>query len=159
MSFLIPPPADISSTEAVSATMYARFLLAVLTGLFAVLTQIWKRPKNARLWFSASIVAAAVSIVFVFIYQSAVARRTASYDGRQIVIGSQLTPMGQRALRPGTVPEDQVMDAGGKVALVWTADSIHRNAVFLFSAYLLVMTSGALCVLLLLEATQRARGR
>lgn len=159
MSFAIPPPADISSTQAVSATMYARFLLAILTGLFAVLTENWKRPKHARLWFFASLACAALSVLSVFVYQDVVERRTASYDGKQIVIGSVLTPVGERGLRPGILPEDQVMDAAGRVAMVWTADSIRRNAVVVFGAYLLVMISGALCVLLLLEAARRAQKR
>ncbi len=159
MSFALPPPSDISSVQAVSATMYARFLLAILTGLFAVLTEIWKRPKNARLWFFASLACAALSVWSVFAYQGVIERRTTSYDGKQIIIGSALTPVGERGMRPGTLPEDLVMDAGGRVAMVWTAGSIRENAIVVFGAYLLVMVSGALCILLLLEAARRAQRR
>ena len=159
MSFALPPPADISGPQAVSATMYARFLLALLTGLVAVMTQIWKRPKNARLWFGASVACAVASVVLVFVYQAVVERRTANYDGKQIVIGSELTAVGKQALRPGALAEDLVMDAGCRLAMVWTAESIRHNATVVFGAYLLVMVSGALCVLLLLEAARRAKPR
>jgi amino acid transporter len=157
MSFALQPPGDIGTAEAVNAKMYARFLLAILTGLFAVLTELWKRPKLPRLWFAASVVCAAVSVVSVFAYQDAVERRTTSYDGKQIVIGSELTPVGARGLRPGVLPKDLVMDAGGNVAMVWTADSIRQNSIVVFGTWLLVMISGALCVLLLLEAARRAQ--
>jgi hypothetical protein len=159
MSFVIPPPTDISDPQAVNATIYTRFLLALLTGLFAVLTAIWKQPKNARLWFAASIACAAVSVLFVFLYENVVQGRTASYDGKQVVIGSVLTPVGESDSRPGILPEDRVMDAGGRVAMVWTADSIRANAFVVRGAYLLVMVSSGLCILLLLEATRRAQSR
>ena len=157
MSFVVPPPEDVSSPQAVSATLYARFLLAVITGLFSIVTQIWKRPKNSPAWLRASVVGAALSVLLIFNYQAIVRTRTAAYDGRQVIVGYRLTPYGEQD--GNRLPEEQIMDAGGKTALVWTADSIHYNATIVFGAYLAVMVSTALCVLLALEAARRAKPR
>lgn len=160
-TFVWPPPRDLTAADTFSTTGLVRFLIAILLGFFVLLTTKSTSGTHARWWAAASLGATLAFLASVFVYQDNAKEKTVNYDGIQVVIGSIYTPMGQQYVekRKAATAADMVLDSAGRPDLIWTQDSLRRNARQLTLLYIVSMVTGASAIMSLLQAIELSQKR
>jgi TIR domain len=111
---------------------------------------------KVRNWIWSAVAAgAAAGIVLAFGMDPLLRSRCqASYAGKPVVIGTELTPLGlnYRKNHPASSPDELLLDATGVAQRVWTAESIFHCRLALYGN----LVAKAALVLLMLFAVPRA---
>jgi TIR domain len=114
-------------SEAVDAgqILRARLLTAVLVAAAAAGAALARSGRRA-LWMATAAVAGLSGAVLVVRHVSASSACVASYDGRPVLVGRELTQAARDYVteHPGASADDLLLDAGGAADRIWTASSI-----------------------------------
>jgi hypothetical protein len=150
---LIPPPSAVAAGDSGRRAFAALASAAVVT--LAILPfLVWRSAARPRIW----VVAAAVSLalgVASFGAAGYVQRAcTATYAGKAILIGTELTTLGMRYARanPDLSSDELLFDAAGAAETIWTRASIGRCDVLLSSTYFLWIPLLVVCLLATAQA-------
>lgn len=124
----LPTPAVLDGGDAGLARLLTVVAAAVVTGGAGALLAIVARPRQRRVALAVAALALVAGGVAALEASRAGQRCSARYDGRRVLIGTELTPLAQSFLdaRPGLTADDLVLDAAGVPAVVWTPESIAR---------------------------------
>lgn len=145
--FVLPPPYEVGSDSAKQLS----WLCVVLVVIVQLTLLLSKRSslKHVKIWPALAILAFAFGTLAFFQYQHLRSTLSVSYSGGRVVIGSEFTPEGEayRKGESGFTNAQAVMDAAGHPAKIWTADSIHGNAMRLYVAYFAVVIFIALAAI------------
>lgn len=125
---LLPTPAVLDGDDAGLARLLTVVAAAVVTGGAGALLYVVSRPRQRRIALAVAALALVAGSVAALEASRAGQRCSARYDGRSVLIGTELTPLAQSFLdaRPGLTADDLVLDAAGVPAVVWTSESIAR---------------------------------
>lgn len=153
-TFLAAPPTNGLLGPRQTPSAFAAFLVAVLAGFIIVAGRRWKIKRHARYWEICSGVCLALSIFAFWVYTYSMGRLTSVCDDQRIVIGTQLTPMAEAAVKhdPGLTTEELILDAGCRFDLVWSRSSVLQNAAYLLAVYILAVVLLTSCLLSLMHA-------
>jgi hypothetical protein len=79
---------------------------------------------------------------------------TALYDGRPIIIGTELTPLGTsyREANPELTTDELLFDAAGQAERIWTRASVGRCATFVGTTYFLWLPFLVVCLIATAQA-------
>lgn len=119
---LWPLTAALAPGDALQSRLAAGVITAVVCVTLAVFTGLRPQPLLAL-----AIAAAAGGVVLLWMHFNTAASCLATYDGRPVLIGRDYLPDAAGYLKenPGLSPSDQLLDAGGDPARLWTAASIR----------------------------------
>ena len=119
---LWPLTPALRSSEALQARLGAGVIAAIASAMLAVYTAL--RPKHL---LALALVCAAAGVLMLWMHFNASVECVAAYDGRPVLIGRDYSPESATYLKenPGLSPADQLLDAGGDPARLWTAASIR----------------------------------
>ncbi len=158
LSYLWPPPADLTADGSRAAAPVAVIVLFAAAILLAIL-QTKPAASGPRRLMVVAMACLACGIGAVLVGQSLLSDFTTVYDSRTVGVGSELMPMAREYLEahPEMTLQQLVMDAGGEVAGLWTRDSIRHNVLMLRAAHVALMVSFAGCVLAFLQLIRRKR--
>jgi outer membrane protein OmpA-like peptidoglycan-associated protein len=108
-----------------------------------LLAHINSNPASFRFWGIVALSSVALSMVLCFIYISALQTRTVSYADDFRIIGTELTPAGQKYVADNAnwTREQMLFDAAGETEKVWTPDSAKRARFLLGAEYSLFIAS------------------
>ncbi len=126
---------------AVGSTRTFAALASLGIVLLLTLPGVVIRELTARrgLWLAVAAVSLAAGAGVFWFSSSSRRACTAQYDGHTVVVGTELTDLGQRyvAGNPGLSNDDVLFDAAGVADRIWTAASIDRCRSRLASTYFL----------------------
>jgi hypothetical protein len=100
---------------------------------YILVLKVLRRRVQITLFFGAL----AVSLVLLPLYYREYQVRTASYSGRTVICGTELTPKGShdKISNQRTTKEELLMDVQGEAAQVWTDESIANSKTLLGVLY------------------------
>lgn len=153
-TFVLSPPADVSTDDNEVYLGLAKFVVAVIAGLVIVAASRWHKRKHST-WWAASAVLFLISAIFSFdSYQQRMDNWTCRYDGKRKIVGSILTPQGRSYSdsNPGMSCNDLLLDFAGKSEDIWVKESIDARRISLSRSYLLSITLFTLCLLSIIQA-------
>lgn len=131
------PVPDALAGHAGRAGWFAALAAGAATGLLASPALVRGWGRSVPILIVGGGLAAGVA---AFVIHGRVARDcTASYDGRSILVGRELTPLAAtyRASNPQLSNDELLFDAAGVVERVWTRESIERCRTLVGSTYFL----------------------
>jgi len=144
----IPPPAD-GLVDRGLARVFSALVAAALVALAGAYL-LWSRRLKTRglamalaaVWLAAGVAAFAARL-------SATGVCTARHDGRSVVIGAELTPVGRQyaADNPSLSASELLFDSAGVASRVWTAESIEQCRIRLLATHVLWIPCLIMCVL------------
>jgi hypothetical protein len=148
---LMPPPAAIA--DATSRPIVALVSAAIVA--FAILPSlIWRSAARPGVWTALAVAGLTLGITS-FVASGYVDRTcTATYAGRPVVIGSEMSPLGASYKRanPELSNEDLLFDAAGVPERIWTPSSIGRCRTVAGATYFLAIPFLAICLVAVVEA-------
>jgi hypothetical protein len=132
-------PAALAQSELPMGAIFAALASAAIAAAIIIPLTARRRHSSRRI----AVVAGAITLVLgvaAFAAGASIQRRcTLQYDGRAVLIGTELTPLGQdyRRANPELPIEELLRDASGAAETVWTRQSINRCRVTMGSTYFL----------------------
>ena len=145
---LAPAPPGLAGAEAGRAKAFAALAAAAIVAV-AVIPILLSRVTRRRGLWAALAVSGLVLGIAAFSASGRIERRcTADYDGRPVVVGTELTPLGERyvAANPQLSRDELVFDAAGEVERIWTRGSIDRCRQQLAATYFLWIPLLTVCL-------------
>ena len=153
-TFVFPPPTDVTSDSSRVFVFFARFIVAILVGLFSLPIGKFAKKPSALRWRLVPVALLVAGIISFLAYEDLKSKYTADFQGDQRVIGWTFTDEGRthRDNEKGITNRQLLMDAAGDPAKIWTADSIRKASFWIRVSYLLTVITLAACVITLLQA-------
>ena len=151
---LTPAPAAIEATSANARSAFAALASAAIV-TFAVLPFfLWPAMAQPRIWAGVALGALASGVGAYIGSEYAQRTCTVRYADRTVVIGTELTPLGENYKRanPDLSSEELLFDAAGVPQRVWTESSIGRCGVLLSGTYFLWIPFLVVCLLATAQA-------
>jgi hypothetical protein len=136
---LLTQPAALVQSESPTRAIFAALASASIAAAVIIPLTARRRHTPRRI----AVAAGAITLVLggiAFVTGASVQRRcTLQYDGRAVLIGTELTGLGHdyRRLYPEQPIEELLRDASGDAETVWTRQSINRCRVIMSSTYFL----------------------
>lgn len=154
-AFWLPPPSWASqSTEGTSVHKFALFILTASVGLLIIPVLRWQSARYTIRWVTISLVSIFGCLIAYFTYSNLTNIWTSSYMSKLVVIGSELTPHGEKYLRdhPDDPTEKVIWDHRGEVSDIWTKNSINHRRQSLAAIYILCLPLFAICLISVVQA-------
>ena len=148
VAMVLTPPAALASGADISQRLFAAVLSAAIIGLAAVPALLGRTLVQRSRWFAIAAVALAAGVSVFLAARSTQRTCTAQYDGRAVLIGSELTPLGAAYTRDNqSLSTDELLfDAAGVPERLWTPASIGRCRLLVSSTYFLWFPLLVLCL-------------
>lgn len=144
LAAMLPVSGAIDAGEVLRARLVSAGLSAALAAAVAMVRGV---PRAG--WITAAAVLLSAGAIVLVQHASAAAACVATYDGRPVVIGRELTAAGAEYVRahPGLGAADLLFDAGGSADRIWTPASIAACRVWVGWAGLLAVPlfAGGVC--------------
>jgi hypothetical protein len=136
---LLTQPAALAGSEARTRAVFASLTSAGIAAAFIIPLTARRRYSSRAIAVVSGAIALVLGLAAYVAAASAQRQCTLQYDGRAVLIGTELTPLGQEYRRVNPqLPMDEVLrDAGGQTETVWTRPSINRCRVTLGWTYFL----------------------
>lgn len=151
-TWLLPVPGALGAVRPTTAAFAALTAVAIvaLTGAGA---RSWARRAARRRWLVVAAAGVALGALAFLTAGRSQQACTAVYDGRAVLIGTELTPLGEsyRQANPDLSVDDLLFDATGDAERVWTRTSIDHCRLRVSGTYFLWVP---LLVVALLGAVQ-----
>lgn len=137
-TWLLPVPDALGGARATTAAFAAVTAVAIVL-LAAAGARAWAGRARRQRWLAIAAAAVALGVLSFVLAGRAQQACTALHDGRAVLIGTDLTPLGEsyRKANPDLSVDDLVFDAAGKTEQVWTRASIDRCRLQVSSTYFL----------------------
>ena len=151
---LTPVPAAIDAAGATGGSAFAALASAAIV-TFAILPFfLWPGMAQPKIWAGVALAALALGVGSFIGSEYAQRTCTARYANSTVIIGTELTPLGENYKRenPDLSSEDLLFDAAGVPQRVWTESSIGRCGVLLSSTYFLWIPFLVVCLLATAQA-------
>lgn len=138
LTWLLPVPEALGAVRSTTAA-FAAVTTGAVVAIAGAGARTWATRARRRRW----LIVAAAGVVLGALAFLAAARAeqacTARHDGRAVLIGHQLTPLGEsyRKANPDLSVDDLVFDAAGNTEQVWTRASIDRCRLVVSGTYFL----------------------
>ena len=149
---LMPPPAALAEpgTRAGIAALVSAAIVASATLPFL----IWRSVARPVLWIALAVSALVAGVASFAVSGYAERTCTATYAGKPVVIGTEMTPLGAAYKRanPELANDDLLFDAAGVAERIWTPSSIGRCRAFTGGTYFLAVPFLVVCLLATAEA-------
>ena len=149
----VPQPAAIASATS-SAWAFAALASAAIVTLAILPFILWRAAAQPRSWVAAAVLSLALGLASFAAAGYAQRACTARYADRQVVIGTDLTPLGAtyQAENPELSSDDLLFDAAGVPERIWTPGSIGRCSALVSSTYFLWVPFLIVCVVTTAQA-------
>jgi TIR domain-containing protein len=136
---LLTQPAALAGTESRSRAVFASLASAGIAAALIIPLTARRRYSSRNIAVVSGAIVLVLGIAAYVAGASSQRQCTLQYDGRPVLIGTQLTTLGQEYRRVNPqLPMDEVLrDAGGQTETVWTRASINRCRVTLGWTYFL----------------------
>ena len=150
---LVPQPAAIAGATS-SPWAFAALASAAIVTLAILPFIVWRAAAQPRAWIAAGMLSLALGLASFAAAEYAQRACTARYADRQVVIGTDLTPLGAtyQAENPELSNDDLLFDAAGVAERIWTPASIGRCTVLISSTYFLWIPFLVVCVVATAQA-------
>lgn len=145
---VIAPPEALRAGGTAGVRLFATFFAAALVGVAVSPALLGRSMMRRPLWIAAACLAL-VAGISAYLGSTAMQRAcTARYDGRSVLVGTMLTPVGAAYVEGnlGLSNDDLLFDAAGVAARVWTEASIGRCRAVLGGTYFLWIPCLAWCL-------------
>jgi TIR domain len=132
-------PAALAGSESRTRAVFASLASAAIAAAIIIPLTARRRHSSRGIAVAGATIALVLGLA-AFIAGAAIQRRcTLQYDGRAVLIGTELTDLGQtyRRVNPQLPMDDLLRDAGGQTETVWTRQSISRCRVTMSWTYFL----------------------
>jgi hypothetical protein len=148
------PPAGLADTETRAASTFAALASAAIVALSVLPFIVLRGAGRRSIWLTMAAVALALGVMAFSAGGYAQRACTASYAGKTIVIGTELTPLGAtyKKANPSFSSDELLFDAAGAPARVWTRSSIDACRTFIGSTYFLWIPFLVVCLLATVQA-------
>ena len=158
-AFLLPVPVGMSEPDQRPILIVVRLAVAALVGLMLLPLKLWSHRRHLRIWGAVTVLFSLLSIVSLVSYAQLKQSWTVGYAGRQIVVGSVLTPhaASYHEANPGFTAAELLEDAVGDPQKVWTRESMEPRRLKLNALYLSCIPTFAIAVLALIQSLYCAR--
>jgi hypothetical protein len=125
---LLAQPAALGGSDARTRAVFASLASAGIAAAIIIPLTARRRHRSRAIAVAGAGIALVLGLVAFVAGVSAQRRCTLEYDGRPVLIGTELTPLGQeyRRLNPQLPIEELLRDARGQPETVWTRQSISR---------------------------------
>ena len=132
-------PAAIAGSESRTRAVFASLASACIAAAIIIPLTARRRYSSRGITVAGAALALVLGVVAYVAGTSAQRQCTLQYDGRAVLIGTELTQVGQdyRRLYPQQPMDELLRDAGGQTETVWTRQSIDRCRVTMSSTYFL----------------------
>jgi hypothetical protein len=153
-AFALPPPADLSHAGGIRPDAMAKYAMFLVLAFCWLGMLRWNGKVHAPGWAWLGLGCFVVALVVSFAYLEGLRSRTALYDGRRVVVGSEYREAAAAFVRahPSHSAEELVFDAAGNVGDVWTSDSIAGNVRRILGLYMLLFVSASVSILAVLHS-------
>ena len=158
-AFLLPAPAGMTEPHQRPILIVVRLAVAALVGLMLLPLKLWSQRRHLRIWGAVAVLFSLLSIVSLVSYAELKQSWTVGYAGRQIVVGSVLTPhaASYHQANPGFTSAELLEDAAGDPQKVWTRESTEPRRLKLNALYLSCIPTFAIAVIALVQSLYCAR--
>ncbi len=158
-AFLLPAPVGMTEPHQRPILIVVRLAVAALVGLMLLPLKLWSQRRHLRIWGAVAVLFSLLSIVSLVSYAELKQSWTVGYAGRQIVVGSVLTPhaASYHEANPGFTAAELLEDAAGDPQKVWTRESTEPRRLKLNALYLSCIPTFAIAVLALVQSLYCAR--
>jgi len=132
-------PAALAGSESRTRAAFASLASAGIAAAVIVPLTARRRYRSRGIAVAGAAIALVLGLV-AFVAGASIQRRcTLQYDGRAVLIGTELTQVGRdyRRLYPQQPMDELLRDAGGQTETVWTRQSINRCRVTMSWTYFL----------------------
>ena len=132
-------PAALAQSESPLRSIFAALASAAIAAAIIIPLTARRRHSSRRIAVAAGAITLVLGVV-AFVAGASVQRRcTLQYDGRAVLIGTELTQLGHdyRRVYPELPIAELLRDARGDTETVWTRQSINRCRVIMSSTYFL----------------------
>ena len=136
---LLTQPAALAGSQSAPTPVFPSLASAGIVAAIIIPLTARRRYRSRGIAVAGAAIALVLGL-FAFVAGASAERRcTLQYDGRAVLIGTELTTLGQeyRRLNPQLAMDEVLRDAGGKTETVWTSQSIDRCRVTLSWTYFL----------------------
>jgi TIR domain len=132
-------PAALAGSESRTRAVFASLASAGIASAIIIPLTARRRYSSRGIAVAGAAIALALGVVAFVAGASAERRCTLQYDGRAVLIGTELTDLGQRYRRvnPQLPIEELLRDASGDIETVWTRQSIRECRVTMSWTYFL----------------------
>ena len=146
---VIAPPAAIAGSTPTAARGFAALASAAVVTIIILPFLLWPAAARPRGWIATAVGALAIGLVSFFIGGYAQRTCTARYGDVAVVIGTDLTPLGEayRQANPELSTDDLLFDAAGATERIWTRSSIGRCTAFISGTYFLWVPFLVVCLI------------
>ena len=146
-TIVAPPPTPVG-TQGIRP--FASFVVAILAGIFLLVLRRFGSRAHANWWAAFAAILLVLTVVDYFWYTNLVDIRTAAWNGRTIVCGTELRPEIRKAYG-ASIPKSRVTelleDAAGEPELIWTDQSLRWSKDILSIAYLVMVPLIGGCIM------------
>ena len=158
-AFLLPAPVGMAEPHQRPILIVVRLAIAALVGLMLLPLKLWSQRRHLRIWGTVAVLFSLFTIVSLVSYAELKQSWTVSYAGRQIVIGSTLTPnaASYHQTYPHYTAAELLEDAAGDPQKVWTRESMETRRLRLNALYFSCIPTFAIAVLALVQSLYCAR--
>lgn len=146
---IIAPPGAIAGSTTTAARGFAALASAAVVTLVILPFLLWPAAARPRAWIATATGALVIGLVSFFIGGYAQRTCTARYGDASVVIGTDLTPLGEayRQANPELSTDDLLFDAAGATERIWTRSSIGRCTAFISGTYFLWVPFLVVCLI------------
>jgi hypothetical protein len=151
---LLPQPPAIAGGASNTPSAFAGLASAAIV-TFAVLPfMVWRSAERPRVWVATAVLSLALGLASFAAAGYGQRACTARYGGKLMVIGTDLTPLGDtyQQTNPELSNDDLLFDAAGVPERIWTRSSIGRCSVFISSSYFLWVPFLVVCLVATAQA-------
>lgn len=137
-TWLLPVP-DVLGDRGASIAAFAAVASMAIVAVVGAGARAWTTRARRRRWLAVAAVAGTLGALAFLAAEGARQACTATYDGRPILVGTELTPLGQsyRDANPDLPVEALIFDAAGDTGLLWTRASVDRCRLRIGGTYFL----------------------
>jgi hypothetical protein len=139
MAASLAQPAALAGSESRTRTVFASLASAGIAAAIIIPLTARRRHSSRGIAVAGAVIALVLGVAAFVAGASAQRQCTLQYDGRAVLIGTELTQVGQdyRRLYPQQPMDELLRDAGGQTETVWTRQSISRCRVTMSWTYFL----------------------
>jgi hypothetical protein len=152
--FVSPPSYFDPISSSLETRRLAVFISSLIVAIFFYLGHQFSLKKNARAWVVVTVLLALMLIASFQLFAEAKPQCICRVVGENVGIGTDYTDLGKRDAQkhPGGLPCDEsLMNFGGRVERIWTAESIESCRRKLRLLYLTTYSTAALSMLSALQ--------
>lgn len=137
-TWLLPVPDALGTARATTAAFAAVTAVAVVV-LVGAGARTWATRARRQRWLAIAAAGVALGALAFLIAGRSQQACMAAHDGRAVLIGTELTPLGEsyRKANPDLSVNDLLFDAAGDAEQVWTRASIDRCRLRVSGTYFL----------------------